>query len=372
MTQKNKQKYIRVCEPSIGRREINYVLEAVKKGEISSTARHINLFETAFAEKFGVKYAVAVNSGGSALFLTLWALGVRPGDEVIVPTFTMVATANAVAQCGAKPVFVDCEGNGNIDVQKIEAKITQKTKAIIPVHIYGHPCDMSEIMAIAKKHKLLVVEDAAEAHGALYKKKLAGTFGVAGCFSFYANKIITAGEGGMIVTNKKSLYEELKKLRAYHFSDKKHFWHIRLAWNMRMSSLEAALGLAQLARLDELADKRRKNARYYTNGLRELSDYLIFPKEKKQVKSVFWMYCLMLKKGSRDKLMKYLASRGVETRTYFFPMHWQPIYKNGGSYPVADRLGRNGLYLPSSSHLSKKEKDYVMGLIKNFFKKGKR
>ncbi len=172
----------------------------------------------------------------------------------------------------------------------------------------------------------------------------------------------------MIITNKKSLYEELIKLRAYYFSDKRHFWHNKLAWNMRMSSLEAALGLAQLGRLDELVNKRRKNAEYYTNGLKELADYLIFPKEKKFVKSVFWMYGLILKKSSRDKLMKFLEKNGVETRTYFFPMHWQPIYKDNCLYPVADRLGKNGLYLPSSSDLTKTEKDRVIGLIKSFVK----
>ncbi len=367
MTQKSNKKYIRVCEPYITKKEIDFVSRAVKEGNISSTAKYVELFEKAFAKKFGIKYAVAVNSGGSALFLALWALGVRGGDEVIVPTFTMVATANAVVQCRAKPVFVDCEENGNIDVKKIEEKITQKTKAIIPVHIYGHPCDMDKIMAIAKKHKLLVVEDAAEAHGALYKNKLAGTFGEAGCFSFYANKVMTTGEGGMIITNNAALYKKLIKLKAYYFHDKRHFWHEQQAWNLRMSALEASLGLAQLERLNELVDLRRKNAKYYTEKLQDLKDFLVFPSEKKGVKSVFWMYGLVLKKGNRDKLMKFLEKNGVETRTYFFPMHWQPIYKEKEAYPVADRLGKNGLYLPSSSQLTKKEKDRVVALVKKFF-----
>src|SRR3989344_7040816 len=192
------EKIIRVCEPDISSREIKYVTDAIKTGHISGMAKYVSLFEKAFAKKTGVKYAVAVNSGGSALFLALWALGVRKGDEVIVPTFTMVATANAVAHCGAKPVFVDCEENGNIDVSKIEEKITSRTKAIMPVHIYGHPCDMDEIKAIAKKYKLFIVEDAAEAQGALYKEKIVGTWSDAACFSFYANKLITTGEGGMV------------------------------------------------------------------------------------------------------------------------------------------------------------------------------
>jgi len=371
MTQKNNQKYIRVCEPYITGREIAAVSRAVREGNISSTAKYVELFEKSFAKKFGAKYAVAVNSCGSALFLALWALGVRKGDEVIVPTFTMVATANAVAQCGAKPVFVDCEENGNIDVRKIEEKITAETKAIMPVHIYGHPCDMDEIKAVAKKYNLLMIEDAAEAHGALYKNKVVGTFGDAGCFSFYANKIITCGEGGMIITDNLALYKKLIKLRAYYFHDKRHFWHEHLAWNLRMSALEASLGLVQLKRIDEMIELRRKNAQYYTEKLQDLENFLIFPSEKEKVRSVFWMYGLIIKKGNRDKLMKFLEKNGIETRTYFFPMHWQPIYKEEGSYPVADRLGKNGLYLPSSSHLSRAEKDRVIKLVKEFFLKTK-
>lgn len=363
------KKYIRVCEPSITKKEINYVCRAVKEGQISSVAKYVGMFERAFAEKVGTKYAVAVNSGGSALFLALWALGIRKGDEVIVPDFTMIATANAVAQCGAKPVFVDCEENGNIDPSKIEAKINKRTKVIIPVHIYGHPCDMNEINAIAKKHKLIVVEDAAESHGALYKGKMTGSLGHVGCFSFYANKVITTGEGGMITTNSEKLYKEIQKLKAYHFSDKRHFWHVKLAWNLRMNSLSASLGLAQLERLEELINKRRKNAEYYTKGLCELSDHLIFPGEKKGVRSVFWMYGIIVKSNKRDALMKYLEENGVETRTYFFPMHWQPIYKQKGDFAMSDYLGKHGLYLPSSSDLSKKEKDIIIGLVKKFFSK---
>jgi perosamine synthetase len=228
---------------------------------------------------------------------------------------------------------------------------------------------MDEIIVLARKYKLLIIEDTAEAHGALYKNKLVGTFGDAGCFSFYANKLITTGEGGMIITNNQKLYKKLVKLRAYYFSDKMHFWHEHLAWNLRMSALEAALGLAQLSRLEELIGLRRKNAQYYTKNLKSLSDYLIFPSEKKNIKSVFWMYGLVLKKGNRDELMKFLEKNGVETRTYFFPMHWQPIYKEKNSYPVADWLGKNGLYLPSSSHLTKKQKNTVIKLIKKFFSK---
>ena len=365
------QSIIHVCEPDISPLEVRYVTRAVREGQISSVAKYVPLFEEAFAKKVGTKYAVAVNSGGSALFLTLWALGIRTGDEVIMPAFTMVATANAIKQCGATPVFVDSEQNGNINVTKIEEKITPRTKAILPVHIYGHPCDMDVILVIARKHKLLVVEDAAEAHGALYNGAMVGTLGRAGCFSFYANKVMTTGEGGMVVTNSKKLAASLQKLRAYYISEKKHFLHAELAWNLRMNSLAASLGLAQLERLDELIEKRRANAAYYSKKLAGLSDVLTLPSEKNNTRNIYWMYGVVVQsnqRGMRDKLMKYLADRGVETRTFFFPMHWQPMYKETGSYPRADYLGKNGLYLPSSSHITRKSQDAVVKHIQEFFR----
>ena len=217
---------IRVCEPDISAREIEYVTNAIRGKEVSSIAAPVKKFEDAFAKKFGVKHAVAVNSGGSALFLTLKALGIQPGDEVIVPDFTMIATAGAVSHCGAVPIFVDSSDDSlNIDASKIEEKITPRTTAIMPVHIYGEPCDMDSIMDIARRHNLLVVEDAAESHGARYKGALTGTFGDAGCFSFYANKIMTTGEGGMIVTDNADLANKLQHMRGYDFdrcAERKH------------------------------------------------------------------------------------------------------------------------------------------------------
>ena len=363
---------IRVCEPDITNKEIASVTEAIEAGEVSSTAPPVGRFEKAFAEKVGVKHAVAVNSCGSALFLTAWALGIREGDEVIVPTFTMAATAYAVTQCGATPVFVDCEENGNIDVGRIEEKITEKTKAIFPVHIYGHPCDMDAITAIAKKHDLLVVEDAAEALGATYKGSMAGSLSDAGCHSFYANKLITTGEGGMITTDNSTLAEELSKLRGYYLSSgaSRFASHEKLAWNMRMSALEAALGLAQLERLEELVKKRRKNAEDYTTDMASLSHHLVFPEEKEDVFNVYWMYGIVLKEeGKRNALQEFLAQRGIETRPFFTPMHQVPFYQTEPpeELPVSERLGRNGLYLPSSSQLSKEQKERVISAVKEFF-----
>jgi len=360
---------IPVCRPSITKTEKRWVKKALKENRISSTGGLVELFEERFAKKVNRKYCVAVNSGGSALFLTLWALGIRKGDEVIVPDFTMVATPNAVSQCGAKPVFVDAEyDTGNIEVSKIEEKITKKTKAIIPVHIYGHPCDLDKIFRIASKYKIQVIEDAAEAHGALYKGKPIGSFGKASCFSFYANKIITCGEGGAICTDDKSLAEELRELRAYYFSPVRHFDHKKIAWNLRMSSLEAAVGLGQLERFEELVSKRQMNVGYYSRNLKELEEkgFLERPIKKDYAEPVYWMYWIKVKK--RDQLMKFLEKKGIETRTGFFPMHWQKPYKKPyKKYPVANKLGKNSLYLPSGSDLTNKEKDYVIEKIKEFY-----
>ena len=356
---------IYVCEPDIGDLEVKHVTDAIKKTEISSIAPPVHRLESAFAEKFGMKHAVAVNSGGSALFLALKALGIGPGDEVIVPDFTMIATAAAVSHCGATPVFVDSsEHSFNIDPAKIEEKITPKTKMIMPVHIYGEPCDMDAIMAIAKKHNLLVVEDAAEAHGAKYKDKLVGTFGHANCFSFYANKIMTTGEGGMIVTNDDELAERLRHMRGYDFDDEKHFWHKTIAWNLRMSALGAALGLAQLKRLDELIEKRRANAKYYMEGLADVPGIRFFP-EPPDTFCVFWMFGILVSR--MDELMDFLGRNGIETRTFFIPMHAQPVYSQQGDFKWSDHYGANGLYLPSSSQLSDKDKDLVIAKIKEFY-----
>ena len=356
---------IPVCSPSITRNEIGWVRRALKENRISSVGGFVDLFEERFAEKIGTKYCVAVNSGGSALFLTLWALGIREKDEVIVPDFTMIATANAVAQCGAKPVFVDaCWDTCNIDVSKIEEVITSRTKAIMPVHIYGHSCDMGEIMKIAKKHKLAVVEDCAEAHGAEYHNQIVGSFGVAGCFSFYGNKIITCGDGGAITTNNKKLADELRRLRAYYFSPVRHFDHKKIAWNLRMSSLEAAVGLGQLERWDKLIKARRENALYYNFWLREIVET---PIEVVGNKSVFWMYLIKVGKD-RDELMKFLEKRGIETRTGFFPMHWQKPYKEDyKKYPISNKLGKESLYLPSASNLTEKKQNYIIKQIREFY-----
>jgi perosamine synthetase len=356
---------IRVCEPSLSDLEKKYVCEAIDKSWLSSIAPPVRLFEEAFAQRWGTKHAVAVNSGGSALFLALWALGIRDGDEVLMPAFTMIATAGAVTQCGATPVFVDSEpGTGNIDVSLIQEKITTRTKMILPVHIYGHPCDMDPILKLARDYGLFLVEDAAESHGALYKGKQVGALGHAGCFSFYANKVVTSGEGGMIITNDDNLAHRLRHARAYDFDEERHFWHKRLAWNLRMSALEAAVGRAQLERLDELIAGRRRNAAYYTERLGDLAEPL---ETKDYATPICWMYGLLVRDlAERNGLMDHLAKNGVETRTFFLPMHQQPVYKSAESFPVAENLGERGLYLPSSSHLRDEDREAVVRHVREY------
>jgi perosamine synthetase len=292
----------------------------------------VEQFEDEFKAKIGAKHCVAVNSGGTALFLALKALGIGKGDEVIIPEFTMVATANAVVECGAKPVFVDVEDNGNIDVSKIQ--VTKKTKAIIPVHIYGHPADMADLKEIG----IPIVEDAAEAHGAVYGRSYAGTLGRAGCFSFYSNKIISTGEGGAVVTDDKNLAEELRQLRSYKFGPA--YWHSGIGYGMRMNPYGAAHGLSELKEWDKHIERRTWLAGYYD---RNIKVGMGLP-TKPNVKHVHWMYGRLVEK--RDDFMLYLKEHGIETRHFFRPMTMQPMFK-GKTGRRAKWLYEHGVLLPS-------------------------
>ena len=365
-------KMIPVCIPFIGEKELEYVFDCIKTNWISSKGKYVEEFERGFAEYCGCKYGVSTTSGTTALHLALASIGVGKGDEVIVPAFTMISTVFAVVYCGAKPVLVDAEPETwNIDVSKIEEKITDRTKVIIPVHIYGHPCDMDPIMKIAEEHDLYVVEDAAEAHGAEYKGRKVGGIGHIGCFSFYANKIITTGEGGMIVTNDEEIAEKAKSLKDLAFSKERRFLHTDLGFNYRMTNIQAAIGLAQLERIDELVERRRKNAHLYNELLKDIEGIRL-PIEKEWAKNVYWMYSILVEDKfgmSRDELMSELEKKGIETRTFFIPMHVQPVFQNmglfkGERYPVAEELARKGLYLPSSSGLSREEIEHICDEIR--------
>lgn len=370
-----KGRIIPVCRPTLAGNESKYVENCIKTGWISSIGDNIPKFEKMFAEAVGTKYAVSTTNGTTALHLAVHTLGIGLGDEVIVPTFTMIATANSVRYTGARPVLVDSEPRTwNIDPDKIEEKITEKTKAIMPIHTYGHPADMDKIRAIAEKYNLWVIEDAAEAHGAIYKGEKIGSIGDIACFSFYANKIITTGEGGMATTNNEEIYQKMKTIRSHAFSNERHFWHKYLGFNYRLTNLQAAIGIAQMERFDELVESRIKHACLYNSYLKDIKG-VILPPETPDVRNVYWMYSIKLTPEfptSRDKLRDRLMERGIETRTFFIPMHLQPIYYNewkNEKFPVAEDLCKMGLYLPSSSDLTDEEIECVAKNLSEIAKK---
>jgi perosamine synthetase len=365
----HKYRIIPVSEPLLKGNELKYVTKCIKSGWVSSLGGYVGEFEKSFSKFCGVKFGTSCSSGTAALHLALAALKIAKGDEVIIPAFTMISTANAVTYTGAKPVLVDSEEETfNIDPRRIEEKITSKTRAIICVHIYGHPADMDAIKAIAKKYKLYVIEDAAEAHGAEYKSRKVGSIGDIGCFSFYGNKIITTGEGGMLVTSSSKIKERAEYLRDLSFSDERHFWHKELGFNYRMSNLQAAVGCAQLERINEFIKIKRRNAALY-NSLLDGVKGITLPKEKEWAKNVYWMYGILVEEKygiCRDKLRKRLATKGIQTRNFFIPINLQPFYSAmyKGNYLVSQRLSQSGLYLPSGLNLKQSDIEFISGEIR--------
>lgn len=346
---------IPIAEPLLGEEELNNVIEAVKSGWISSKGKFIPEFEEKFARYCGVKYGVATSSGTVALHLALTALGIKEDDEVIIPTLTFIATANAVRYTGARPVFIDSHPDyWCIDPAGIEKAITLKTKAIMPVHLYGHPCDMDPMMDIAKGYNLYVIEDAAEAHGAEYKGRKVGSFGDISCFSFYGNKIITTGEGGMCLTSAKELAQKMRILRDHGMNPGKRYWYDIVGFNYRMTNMQAAIGVAQLEKIDQLVEMKRKNA-YLYNSLLNDAVGIILPPEKEWAKNVYWMYSILVNDNfgtTRDGLIKKLEEKGIETRPLFYPIHIMPHYKTNKLFPVAEELSRRGISLPSGATLT--------------------
>jgi len=361
-----------VAVPNIGTKELEYITECVKSTWISSKGKFVTIFEHKFAEYVNANYGITVSNGTVALHLSLATLGIGPGDEVIIPTFTMIAAANAVEYTGAKTVLADSETKTwNINPNEIKKKITEKTKAIMAVHLYGHPADMDPIIKIAKDHSLYIIEDTAEAHGAEYKGKKVGAIGDIGCFSFYANKIITTGEGGMLVTNDEELAQRARKLRdqAYNTEMRKWLIHDEIGYNYRMTNMQAAIGLAQLEKIDTFIKTHRENAQLY-NSLLEKIPGITLPPEESWAKNVYWMYTILVDKNkfgvSRDNLMRDLEKYGIETRSVFYPIHLQPPYRNrfqGENYPVAEDLSTKGVNLPSGNTLTKEQVRYVADAI---------
>lgn len=369
--QSTRRSIIPVCEPTLTGNELKYVQQAVETNWISSAGSFIREFEAQFAAACGVRYGIACANGTVAMHLALATLGLEPEDEVIIPTFTMIATANAVTYCGAKPVLVDMEPTyWQMDINQIADKITPRTKAIIPVHIYGHPTDMDPLMELAHRHGILVIEDAAEAHGATYKERRTGGLGDAAGFSFYGNKIITTGEGGMVTTNNRTIAKLAWNLRDHAFSSERHFWHKFVGFNYRMTNLQAAVGLAQVEQLNNFVAKRRQNAHEYNRRLQDIPG-IRTPQEASWAQNVYWMYGILVDEAAygmnRDQLRKVLADNGIETRTFFIPMHCQPVYWKtfqGERYPVAESLCRDGFYLPSATSLALAEIEYITTMIR--------
>ncbi|MDE1845877.1 MAG: DegT/DnrJ/EryC1/StrS family aminotransferase [Candidatus Micrarchaeota archaeon] len=349
---------IPMYEPKLGEEELANVTEAVKSTWISSKGKFITQFEEEFAKKVGTKYAVATSNGTVSLHLAMAALGIGKGDEVIVPTLTFIASANTVKYTGAKPVFVDSNKEyWCIDPEKIEKRITKKTKGIMPVHLYGHPCDMDPILEIAKKHDLFVIEDAAEAHGAKYKGRTVGSFGDISSFSFFGNKIITTGEGGMCTTDDEALYQKMRVLRDHGMNPSKRYWHDVIGYNYRMTNMQAAIGVAQVHKMDEVIARKREIARLYEKNLSSLAKkgYITLSPQMEWATSVYWMYNILLKgkaKLGRDELMEKLGAKGIETRPIFHPLHMMPPYKQSRRYPIAEKIGLSGISLPSGPTLT--------------------
>lgn len=372
--------FIPVCEPMLAGNELKYVTEAVSTGWISSSGKYVTEFENQFAEYCGCKYGIAVCNGTIALHLALIGLGIGKGDEVIVPTFTMIASAFAVCYTGAKPVFVDADKDTwNIDVKKIEEKITSKTKAIMPVHIFGKMCDMDAIHALAKKYNLYVLEDAAEAHGASYHGVKAGASSDIAAFSFFANKNITTGEGGMVVTNNKEFYDRARYFKnvCFPLDGPRNYQHEDIGYNYRMSNVVAAIGLAQVEKADDYKEMRIRNHQLYKKYLSDVPGILFQSEPDKDCVDVCWMNTIVIDPAKyghhKDALIAHLKENEIDTRLLFTGMHKQKAMMDygcdcSGEYPVCEWLTENGFYLPSSSSLTEEQIKFICGIISNFAK----
>lgn len=360
------QDFIGVNEPLLSGNEKKYLLECIETGWISSEGPFVGEFERKFAARIGRKHAIAVTNGTAAIDAAVDALGIGAGDEVILPTFTIISCINQIIRSGATPVLIDADPvTWNMDVEQIESKITSRTKAIMVVHIYGLPVDIDPVLVVAKKYGLKVLEDAAEMHGQTYKGRPCGSFGDISTFSFYPNKHITTGEGGMIATDDDQLAEICRSLRNLCFQPNNRFVHERLGWNLRMTNMQAALGIAQLERLDEFVSRKRLMGSRYTSLLHKLSNLQIPLKKTNYAENIYWVYGLVLNEKSglnAKEAMDRLQAKGIGTRPFFCPMHQQPVLLRmglfgGESYPEADRLYKQGFYIPSGLALSDEKID---------------
>lgn len=357
----NKQ-FIPVNTPLLDGNEEKYLVDCIRTGWISSEGPYIRQFEEKFAAYIGRSEGIAVSNGSGALDIAVQALKIGLGDEVIMPTFTIISPAQSVVRAGALPVLVDSDPvTWNMDVNQIESKITKKTKAILVVHIYGLPTDMDPVIGLCKKYNLFLIEDAAEMHGQTYKGKKCGTFGDISIFSFYPNKHITTGEGGMIMVDDPDLAERCRKLRNLAFEPKgRRFIHNELGWNYRMTNMQAALGLAQLERIDEFVERKRSTGMRYTELLKGSASLQLPLAKTDYSENIYWVYAVVLNNEvpfNAEEAMQRLTNAGIGTRPFFWPMHEQPVFKKmgyyvGERYPVAEQIARRGFYIPSGLALS--------------------
>ena len=366
--------FIPVNEPLLNGNEKKYLNECIDTGWISSEGPFVKRLEESFSERTGRKYGIAVCNGTAALEAAVIAAGISKGDEVIMPSFTIISCASAVIRAGAVPVLVDSEKDTwNMRIEQIESKITSKTKAIMAVHIYGLPVDMNPLIKLAEKYNLKIIEDSAELIGQTYFGKQCGSFGEVSTFSFYPNKHITTGEGGMILTDNEEIAERCRSLRNLCFKPEKRFVHDELGFNFRMTNLQAALGVAQLERLDEFIDIKRRNGNMYYEGLKEIP-FIELPLRKKEYSdNIYWVYGIILKEEAgmnAETAMRRLSEKKIGTRPFFYPMHLQPVLKNMGlykneSYPESEILSEYGFYIPSGLALTKEQIEITIDAVKN-------
>lgn len=358
---------IPIYQPDLSGNEKKYLVECVESTWISSRGKFIDQFEEEFVKFTRVPFATSVNNGTVAIHLALEALGIGAGDEVIVPTLTYIASVNPIVQVGATPVFVDSlEATWQVDPEDIKRKITSKTKAIMVVHLYGQSADMDAIMKIASEHNLLVVEDCAEAFGTSYKGQHVGTFGDVGTFSFFGNKTITCGEGGMVTARSQDVYERMKHLKNQGVSKEKQYWHDAVAFNYRMTNMQAAIGLAQIERAQQFITRKKEIAELYKKQLKD-APVVVHAEQPNTIHS-YWMTSILVKKADdRESLRDFLKNEKIETRPLFYPVHTMPMYVTGEIFPVAYSLGSRGINLPSWPGLSDEQVIFICEQIKKYF-----
>jgi perosamine synthetase len=355
----------------LGGNEHKYIADCLQTGWVSSEGPYNKQFEEGFSGYVNRGYGIAVSSGSAALDVAIQAIGIEQGDEVIMPAFTIISPAFSVVRAGAMPVLVDADPlTWNMDVTQLAEKITSRTKAIIVVHIYGLPVDMDPILDIAKKHNLKIVEDAAEMHGQTYNGKMCGTFGDVSVFSFYSNKLITTGEGGMLVTDDEEIANRCRKLRNLAFEPAgRRFVHFEMGWNYRMTNLQAALGVAQLEKVDEHLAKKKRIGCYYRMGLKNLKNFQQPLEATAGAENVYWVYGLVAESVELgEATVSHLHAQGIGTRPFFWSMHEQPVFRKMGlfqhdEHPIAERLSRNGFYIPGGLGLSQGDQDYVINSL---------